>query len=52
MVAILIASGFVVLVLIMVVLLKDIRRLRIDNEKLRDELVRIHAKLDALQSHM
>lgn len=47
-----IVCGILVLAAILVMVLLDIHRLRINTKKVHDELVQIHAKLDALQSHM
>ncbi len=47
-----IVCGIVLLAVILVIVLLDIHRLRINTKKVHDELVQIHAKLDALQSHM
>jgi CHASE3 domain sensor protein len=52
MVVIAIVCGILVLAVILVMVLLDIHRLRINTKKVHDELVQIHAKLDALQSHM
>ena len=52
MVGIVIAGGILVLAVIMVVVLFDIHRLRVNTERVHDELAEIRAKLDALQSHM
>ncbi len=52
MVGIAIACGILVLAVILVIVLFDIHRLRINTKKVHDELTEIRAKLDALQSHM
>lgn len=52
MLGIVIACGILLLAVIMVIVIFDIRRLRINTKQLHDELERIHSKLDALQSHM
>ena len=52
MVGIAIACGIFVLAIILVIVLFDIHRLRINTKKVHDELLEIRAKLDALQSHM
>lgn len=52
MVVIAIVCGILVLGVILLIVLLDIHRLRVNTKKVHDELVQIHAKLDALQSHM
>ena len=52
MVGIAIACGIFVLAIILVIVLFDIHRLRINTKKVHDELLEIRAKLDALQSLM
>ncbi len=52
MLGIVIACGILVLAVIMIIALFDIHRLRVNTQKVHDELLEIRAKLDALQSHM
>ena len=52
MVGIAIACGILVLVVVLVIVLFDVHRLRVNTKKLHDELLEIRAKLDALQSHL
>ncbi len=52
MVLIAIVGGILLLAVILLIVLLDIHRLRVNTKKVHDELVQIHAKLDALQSHM
>ena len=52
MVVIAILCGILVLAVILVIVLLNIHRLRVNTKKLHDELVQMHAKLDAMQSHM
>ncbi|MGD8227359.1 MAG: hypothetical protein PVH82_02120 [Desulfobacteraceae bacterium] len=52
MVGIVIACGILVLAVILVSVLLGIHRLKVNTQKVHDELTEIRAKLDALQSHM
>jgi CHASE3 domain sensor protein len=52
MVGIAIGCGILVLAVILVIVLFDIHRVRINTQKVHDDLTEIRAKLDALQSHM
>ena len=52
MVLIAIVCGILLLAVILVIVLLGIHRVRVNTKKVHDELVQIHAKLDALQSHM